>query len=195
MMTKPVAYRFRESNQTYSFIDSRFIGANPLQGQPLYTAEQLQQRVKMTQAEFDEFKDLHYRHVIASSALVALDRDYSSEKYLYLNLYNKMYTIIDTQQMRKNEEMFTKLFADFDPERPEETIEIVPNKKWFVISKDLDDGIYYVMGAIDERYPTFNSALDELDVAKFGHEFDTKEQAEEWTNPLTEAVLLPVEDE
>lgn len=80
----------------------------------------------------------------------------------------------------------------------EETIEIVPDKKWFVRSKkqyhpDMDQGIsesgylYLTQGNIYsiEYYETTTFKDD-------AQQFDTKEEAEKWTNPLTEAVQLPV---
>lgn len=84
---------------------------------------------------------------------------------------------------------------------PEETIEIVPDMKWFVRSKeqyqpDMDQGIsesgylYLMQGnfyKVDYYLPT--PFKDDA------QQFDTKEEAELWKNPLTEAVRLPVEDE
>ena len=60
--------------------------------------------------------------------------------------------------------------------------------KWFVRSKEPEDG--------DEYYLFLSgSNLDDLDylVFDYARAFYTKEEAEKWTNPLTEAVQLPVE--
>lgn len=148
-MNEPVAYRFRESNKTYSFIDSRFIGTNPLQGQALYTAEQLYPRVKMTQAEFDE---------------------------LEMWLTN----------------------AQFDYSELKKTIEIVPAMKWFVRSKKRDEsGDFEFISGIetpdDWGYSKHHNGVNDPKACAYA--FDTKEEAEKWTNPLTEAVKLPVEGE
>jgi len=79
------------------------------------------------------------------------------------------------------------------------TIEIVPTKKWFVRSKekyqpDMDQGIsesgylYLMQGnfyKVDYHLPT--------PFKDYAQQFDTKEDAEKWTNPITEAVLLPID--
>ncbi|MCT4390581.1 hypothetical protein [Leuconostoc falkenbergense] len=108
---------------------------------PLYTAEQLHPRVKMTQAEFDE---------------------------LEMWLIN----------------------AQFDYSELKKTIEIVPNMKWFVRSKEKEHGNYWILA--ESRF----SDMPRYTVYKsYAMTFDTKEEAEQWTNPLTEAVQLPVEGE
>ncbi|MGO3535239.1 MAG: hypothetical protein ACTINR_03010 [Leuconostoc mesenteroides] len=153
-MTEPVAYIRRTSGGTY-------LSLTPISGDygdktdktlPLYTAENLHPRVKMTQVEFDE---------------------------LEMWLTN----------------------AQFDYSELKKTIEIVPDMKWFVRSKeqyqpDMDQGIsesgylYLTQGNIYsvEYYETTTFKYD-------AQQFDTKEEAEKWTNPLTEAVQLPVEGE
>jgi len=197
MTNEPVAYYKDFSDGTRLFFKSNElcdIDNSDNLIKPLYTKEQLQPRVKMTQAEFDEFEKLSKLGVDTiydALDLVNSDRGETDE---FENIYNRLFGGDNFIKIQKNQLEFSNLWAYYNPEEPDVMIEIIPDKKWFVISKDLDDGIYYVMGVIDERYPAFNSALNELEVAKFGHEFDTKEQAEEWTNPLTKAVLLPVEE-
>ncbi len=91
--------------------------------------------------------------------------------------------------------------AQFDYSELKKTIEIVTDMKWFVRSKkqyqpDMDQGIsesgylYLTQGNIYsiEYYETTTFKDD-------AQQFDTKEEAEKWTNPLTEAVQLPVEGE
>ncbi|KDA51372.1 hypothetical protein L963_1477 [Leuconostoc mesenteroides subsp. cremoris T26] len=81
-----------------------------------------------------------------------------------------------------------------------EPVEQLHPMKWFVRSKqqyqpDMDFGIsesgylYLTQGNI--------YSIEYYEMAPFKDEaqqFDTKDQAEKWTNPLTEAVQLPVED-
>ena len=79
---------------------------------------------------------------------------------------------------------------------PEETIEIVPvpDKKWFVRSKNTTKSkIYEWLDEYeDDLIPLYTRGRK---VPKTAVKFDTKEEAELWTNPLTEAVQLPVEGE
>ena len=89
------------------------------------------------------------------------------------------------------DELETSLInAQFDYSELKKTIEIIPDMKWFVRSnepegEDEDEDYIFLSG----------SNLDDLDylVFDYARAFDTKEEAEKWTNPLTEAVQLPVE--
>ncbi|WP_273705953.1 hypothetical protein [Leuconostoc mesenteroides] len=77
-----------------------------------------------------------------------------------------------------------------DKTLPLYTAEQLHPMKWFVRSKELEDE--------DEDYLFLSgSNLDDLEYFGFDYAraFDTKEEAEKWTNPLTEAVQLPVEGE
>lgn len=153
-MTEPVAYMWKTKRGTITGLKPN--DDNHSQGVfgriPLYTKEQLQPKVQMTQAEFDE---------------------------LEMWLTN----------------------AQFDYSELKKTIEIVPDMKWFVRSKeqyhpDMDQGIsesgylYLTQGDIYSiEYYEMTTFKDDA------QQFDTKEEAELWLNPLTEAVQLPVEDE
>ena len=91
--------------------------------------------------------------------------------------------------------VFEEIWDEYNPDNPEETIEIVPTKKWFVRSKEKDDEGYWdwlVKYHDDELSPEYNS---DDNIPRQAVEFDKKEGAEIWTNPLTEAVLLPVEED
>ena len=143
-MSEPVAYMWKTVQGTIIALapnDNSHSGGQL--GIPLYIAEDLHQRVKMTQAEFDELE----------TSLINAQFDYSELK---------------------------------------KTIEIIPDMKWFVRSnepegEDEDEDYIFLSG----------SNLDDLDylVFDYARAFDTKEEAEKWTNPLTEAVQLPVEGE
>lgn len=109
----------------------------PIYVEPLYTAEQLHPRVKMTQDEFNLFSE-----------------------------YNRGLRVF---------------------EQLEEHIEVDSNMKWFVrrILPNTGGNMLY---CTDEGELTYNYNKE------YATQFDTKEEAEKWTNPLTEAVKLPVEE-
>ncbi|KAA8371914.1 hypothetical protein [Leuconostoc carnosum] len=74
------------------------------------------------------------------------------------------------------------------------TAEQLHPMKWFVRSKERDnDGDYaFLTGIVNTNDWIYSKQHDDV----IGiYPFDTKEEAELWTNPLTEAVQLPVEDE
>ncbi|EEJ42665.1 hypothetical protein [Leuconostoc mesenteroides] len=77
-----------------------------------------------------------------------------------------------------------------DKTLPLYTAEQLHPMKWFVRSKEPED---------EDEYYLFlsGSNLDDLEYFGFDYAraFDTKEEAEKWLNPLTEAVQLPVEGE
>ncbi|WP_273947616.1 hypothetical protein [Leuconostoc mesenteroides] len=71
------------------------------------------------------------------------------------------------------------------------TAEQLHPMKWFVRSKRASSfGNYIYLKKIesDDKVTAFN-------LKSVAEQFDTKEEAEKWTNPLTEAVQLPVEGE
>ena len=72
---------------------------------------------------------------------------------------------------------------------PEETIEIVPDMKWFVRSKEKNGDKYLYLKKPDGFVTPWYTVFKDL-----ARHFDTEEEAELWNNPLTEAVRLPVED-
>lgn len=63
--------------------------------------------------------------------------------------------------------------------------------KWFVRSKEK----YEADDDLQDFIFLSGSNLDDLDylVFDYARAFETKEEDEKWTNPLTEAVHLPVE--
>ena len=135
-MTEPVAYRTKDVSETLGWRYSTLKPVNK-RSEPLYTAEPLHQRVKMTQAEFDLLKEIN-------------------------------------RGIRGFEQL-------------EEHIEVESNMKWFVrriLPNAGGNMLYYT----DEGVLTYNNNKEHAT------KFDTKEEAEKWTNPLTEAVRLPVED-
>lgn len=69
-------------------------------------------------------------------------------------------------------------------------IGIVPNKKWFVRSKNKNGNKYLYLKKLDGSTTPWFTIFENI-----AQQFDTKEEAEKWTEPLTEAVQLPVEGE
>ncbi|MDG9733463.1 hypothetical protein [Leuconostoc pseudomesenteroides] len=181
-MTEPVAYVQIKDGKAYSVLRK---GTPNDEYTPVYTAEQLRPRVKMTQAEFDDWHELYECNTLFSSAMALLDDDEEVEKYH--NIFMKIYKGKDELNI-KNEVVFAKLWSDYNPENPEETIDIVPDMKWFVrrILPNTGGNMLY---CTDDGELTYNYNKE------YATQFDTKEEAEKWTNPLTEAVKLPVEGE
>lgn len=189
---KPVAYLV--SQEPYS--SARYIVCDkpvPIDNKqitPLYTKEQLQPRVKMTKKEVDEFKKLHKsrNHLIPIHFLKFLLDNGDSYPLLHSRYWDG----------REEQLVLLTLWLRFDPKHPEETIEIIPEKKWFVRSKKRDgnERFSYIKSILSTQVVYGFSLSEELSEKEdYPYQFDTKEQAEEWTNPLTEAVLLPVGDE
>ncbi|MGO3612746.1 MAG: hypothetical protein ACTIN4_07480 [Leuconostoc mesenteroides] len=193
-MTEPVAYLNKYLDNSTNITRYKPENQRLLSSNPLYTAEQLHPRVKMTQSEFDEFHDLFEKEFDLYSAITEI-----SDTNLRTTLYDRLFTGTQKDKDRQNE--FAVLWANYNPLEPDETIEIVPEMKWFVRSKeqyqpDMDQGIsesgylYLTQGDIYsiEYYETTSFKDD-------AQQFDTKEEAELWKNPLTEVVQLPVEGE
>lgn len=146
----------------------------------LYTKGQLQPRVKMTREQANDFKDLHAQYDLLSEAL---DNIYQLEHIPLKDWITK-------GKLRQNEILIANIWNDYDPNHPEETIEIIPTEKWFVRSK----GDHYMLllkgfGSYDKYGYFADGNLSEAS------QFDTKEEADKWVNPLVEAVLLPIGDE
>ena len=180
-MTEPVAYVQIKDGKAYSVLRK---GTPNDEYTPVYTAEQLRPRVKMTHAEFDEFKRLfeYVDYASMATATIANVRDDFNKLEVMICSGN-----VDERIKKQNE--FNVLWANYNPDNPEETIEIVPDMKWFVRSKTSDEKYGYWYLRKTEHY-FFHEYIKELST-----QFDTKEEAELWKNPLTEAIKLPVEGE
>ncbi|WP_349584769.1 hypothetical protein [Leuconostoc citreum] len=193
-MTEPVAWKIlKKSNWRWVIVTDDPSNYAYQEVIPLYTAEQLHPRVKMTQAEFDEFK-LLYNLFHGATVIGIINTVKNNESKRFTNLKSRL------NKIGKDLELVI-LWSVYNPEEPEETIEIVPDMKWFVRSKTPE-------GEGEEEYYLFLSGSDLADLQYFEFDyaksfdtkeeaksFDTKEEAEKWTNPLTEAVQLPVEGE
>lgn len=107
----------------------------------------------------------------------------------------KPYDMVDHPRVKMTQAEFDELEkslinAQFDYSGLKKTIEIVPDMKWFVRNKQKgkDDVIDQLMIDDDVWFGWHPFVTRDEATA-----FDTKEEAERWVNPLTEAVKLPVE--
>ena len=173
-MIEPVAYVKIKDGKVYSMLRT----ATPNdEYTPLYTAEQLHPRVKMTRNQL--------------SSLIEWKKSLDTDDIVYMldQVFN-FGNIPDSLDKDYLIPILVDIWKKFDEENPEETIEIVPDMKWFVRSKEKELSHYQFLAESRESnmpiYTIFKS---------YAMTFDTKEEAEKWTNPLTEAVQLPVEDE
>lgn len=186
-MTEPVAYwHIPQIENEEIFVDFSPSKSLNFENIPLYTAEQLQPRVKMTKKQYDRlmWDKIH--------------TDLSTCLEHFLNSDGNNHFGLSSEYVRGDltQEDIARAWLN-----PDEMIEIVPDMKWFVRSKeqyqpDMDQGIsesgylYLTQGNIYsiEYYETTSFKDD-------AQQFDTKEEAELWKNPLTEVVQLPVEGE
>ena len=173
-MTEPVVYlvngvAFNDIDRAKVYSDvlkyHKKIAVESLVPIPLYTAEQLHPRVKMTKKQHRQFEN------------------YKTNKNTFYHFWQSL--LVDDVSLFKEISERNLILAWLD----DRTIEIVPNMKWFVRSKTSDEKYGYWYLHKTEHY-FFHEYIKELST-----QFDTKEEAEEWTNPLTEAVQLPVEDD
>jgi len=180
-MTEPVAYLNKYLDKSTNITRYKPENQRLLSSDPLYTAEKLHPRVKMTQAEFDEFKQLWGSNDFWSSA----ENDILSYPQ-YEKLRNKIF-FNDTEVDVKNTNDFAIIWANYNPERPEETIEITPEKKWFVQLANTKAQTRFLHKFI------ISCSLNYGTSKEYAQPFDTKEQADEWTNPLTRYKRKPKE--
>lgn len=125
-MTEPVAYMLSD------FVGNDFtsleLPKNPNNPRGLYFKEQLHPRVKMTQAEFDEFKKLLSVGISTIyEAFDVIDSD-RGEMDEFEQLYNRLFTNGVNEQAKQQIE-FAKLWDSLSTCSAEETIEIVPDMK------------------------------------------------------------------
>ncbi|MFT8911346.1 hypothetical protein [Leuconostoc pseudomesenteroides] len=176
-MTEPVAYRFKRNGINWVYQENEpKINWDIIE--PLYTAEQLHPRVKMTQKQYDRLMWDKENTDLLTCLGYFLEHDG----------VNKFGLPSENLMGFLKQEDIARAWLN-----PEETIEIVPTMKWFVRSKKSDkDGYYWWL-----TYNSVNFVPDYTpykNVSSLVKGFDTKEEAELWTNPKTEAVYLPVEE-
>lgn len=177
---KPVAWCYKDFGTKWQIcVDGSQMGHDIIK--PLYTRDQLFQKVKFTQAEFDEFIFLwaKYNYLSVYGILDIIFKSIEDHR----NLYNKLIL------SNASESEFIQLWYNYGPENPFEFIEITKDKKWFVRRKDTSDNLGESFFYEDNGYFGYNSKRYEAT------SFDTEEEAMAWINPLTEAALLHVEVE
>jgi len=201
MTNEPVAYwhipQIKNEEIFVSFSPSK---TSHFEDIPLYTSEDLHPRVKMTQAEFDEFKKLLSVGISTIyEAFDVIDSD-RGEMDEFEQLYNRLFTNGVNEQAKQQIE-FAKLWDSLSTCSAEEMIEIVPDMKWFVRSKEKYEADV-VQGLPESGYLYLTDggdySIEYCEMTTFkddATQFDTKEEAEKWLNPLTEAVRLSVEEE
>ena len=175
---EPVAYLSKYLDNSTNITRYKPENKRLLSSNPLYTAEQLHPRVKMTRAEFDKWENLYERFHGKKFRLVLEEIEENNE---YLDFDKRFLWDAGTVSVLAN------LFDKYEKNNPEKTIEILPEKKWFVREKDTKEDFYlFLSGSELENFGYLEK--------EYAITFDTKEEAEKWVNPLCEAVLLPVEE-
>lgn len=164
-MNKPVAWRKRHSGDKYwRYEETGYIGDWD-DVERLYTAEQLNKRVKMTKNQHKQFEN------------------YKKGKNSFYHFWQSL--IVDDISLRKEFSERELMLVWLD----EKTIEIVPDMKWFIETKNMTSDYRFLK--IDfENKSVYNKSLK-----IYASSFETKSQAESWVTPLTKAVQLPVGDE
>ena len=190
-MTEPVAYVQIKDGKAYSVLRK---GTPNDDYVPVYTAEQLHPRVKMTNSEFDEWKRLYEDTIELSLTAYRILKEILNSSGKYIELSKRVYQENDSMTISKKQAELAGLFIRYNPDNPEETIEIIPNMKWFVRSKEKEQGFYLFLSSNNEVQERWYHTTKK-DNTEFALSFDTKDEAELWANPLTEAVQLPVEDD
>jgi len=158
---------------------------------PLYTKEQLYPIAEMTQEEFDEFEMARNEYENPCVFLYYLG-SLASEREKFKKLFSWIYKKEHGRDL-ECELFFNKLWVDYELENRGGAVKIVPNMKWFVRSKEPDDNGYYRFRSGVKEFGAYYFTKDKNE-NKIAYPFNTKEQAELWVNPLTEAVQLPVEE-
>lgn len=171
---KPVAYLAKNRLTGSKTVSLMELEKHIFENIPIYTKQQLQPRVKMTKAQHDRLM-WDKQNTDLSTCLVYFLKHDGNVRF-GLTAENLMGSL--------TQEDIARAWLN-----PDETIEIVPEMKWFVRSKEKqNNGKYTYMEVGNYKTPDY----DQNNI-RFADKFDTKEEAEPWTNPLTEAVQLPVE--
>ena len=173
-MTEPVAYMWKTAGgNVLGFQEYKDTTPYPGYATPLYTAEQLHPRVKMTKKQYDRLMWDKQNTDLFQCIGYFLEHDGVNKFGLPSENLMGFLTQEDIAQAWLN---------------PQETIEIVPDMKWFV-RRILPNAGGNMLYCTDKGVLTYNNNKEHAT------KFDTKEEAERWVNPLTEAVQLPVEGE
>lgn len=143
------------------------------------------QRVRMTQAEYDEFKSLE-----GGNAYHALNR-VANYKEVYPSLYKRLFSFNRVESNIAQAE-FTNLWKNYRSEEPDVTIKIEEIiEKWFVRTSYREGNYHYWMTKMNysDAFPKFEYDTKPSEDAM---EFESEEEAEEWLNPQLEVIKLEV---
>lgn len=192
-MSKPVAWIAKDiDDDKYIVYDYKPLYFDIVE--PLYKLEELHPRVKMTKKQYKEW-------------LTAINSIYPVDLYELFNLIfnptkhrGEYMGLRDIFSFNEGQKKLSKLWTDYDPNNPEETIEIIPDMNWFVRSKEKYEADI-VQGLPESGYLYLTDGCDDYGISYCkmttfkddANQFDTKAEAEKWTNPYTEVVVLPVE--
>lgn len=138
----------------------------------LYFKEQLHIRVKMTQKQYDRL--MWYKEYSDLSTCISYFLEHDGVNNFGLSSENLMGLL--------TQEDIARAWLN-----PEEAIEIVPDMKWFVETKNTTSD-YRFLKIEFENKSVYNKSLK-----MYATHFETQSQAESWVNPLTKVVKLPLE--
>lgn len=169
----PVGYRFN------NFIGDWHISTSKPEPEwdykkvePLYTRDQLMPKVKMTRDQ--------------KSLIV----DYKNAQSMFVQFVD-LIKISGTYKIFNNiseEELMLAWIS------PDDKIEIIKPKKWFVVSREIDeDGYFGLVSKINNVVPIYDWSKTFDIINLLGHAFDTEEEANLWATPKMHAVELEVE--
>ena len=173
-MTEPVVYLHEYDNGEIAYSKSIVSAAHKTT--PLYTLDKLHPRVKMTQKQYDRL--MYDKENTDLSTCLAYFIEHDG--------VNKFGKASDNLMGFLKQEDIARAWLN-----PQETIDIVPDMKWFVRSKEADEnGTYQFLFSINK--PNGYLPVEDKENNSGMKQFDTKEEAELWCNPLCEAVILPI---
>lgn len=132
-----------------------------------------------------------------SGAVNATVNEWNYHDFENIPLYTKeqLQPKVQMPQVQFDELEISLINAQFDYSELKKTIEVVAIKKWFVRSKKAVGENNFYAWLFNNDFLDVPAHMISDEIPPLAMKFDTKEQAEKWTNPLTEAVQLPVEDE
>ena len=132
-----------------------------------------------------------------SGAVNATVNEWNYHDFENIPLYTKeqLQPKVQMPQVQFDELEISLINAQFDYSELKKTIEVIAIKKWFVRSKKAVGENNFYAWLFNNDFLDVPAHMISDEIPPLAMKFDTKEQAEKWTNPLTEAVQLPVEDE
>lgn len=142
-------------------------------------------KVNLTQKEFDELMSLN-KNLNVYGVLDELSHEHEK----YPALHERLFFVLDTTTPQAE---FANLWKNIDRDHPELTVSVQLHK-WYVIDKETNDaGLFRYLDNIDGTTSPYTYGDEPDDVIVYGYEFETKEEAEKWTTPLTKAVSFETE--